>query len=185
VFKHPLALVESEQIGAGTRIWAFAHVAAGARIGRDCNIGDHCYVESGAVVGDEVTLKNGVSLWQGVILHDRVFVGPNVAFTNDRFPRSRDRDWTVVETVVEEGASIGANVTIVCGVRIGRYAMIGAGAVVTRDVIPHGLVYGNPARLRGLVCRCGHPLPPRARFPCSCQRCGFTLEVAPGPTAPW
>ena len=157
-FIHPHALVESESIGAGTRVWAFAHVLSGAVVGADCNVGDHAFVEGGAVLGDRVTLKNGVAVWQGVTLEDDVFVGPYAVFTNDLVPRSK-RPWTMVPTLVRQGASIGANATIVCGITIGRYAMVGAGAVVTKDVPDHALVVGCPARPVGLVCVCGRRLP--------------------------
>jgi acetyltransferase-like isoleucine patch superfamily enzyme len=155
---HPTALVDSATIGDGTRIWAFCHVLPGAVIGRNCNVGDHCFVESNASLGDEVVLKNGVSVWNGVTIESRAFVGPNVAFTNDRAPRAKVFDSTVVPTFVREGASLGANATIVCGVVVGRYAMVGAGAVVTRDVPDFGLALGNPARVVGYVCRCAHRL---------------------------
>jgi acetyltransferase-like isoleucine patch superfamily enzyme len=141
---------------------------SGARLGRNCNIGDHAFIESGAVLGNNVTLKNNVCVWLGITLEDDVFVGPNVAFTNDRHPRSprmaevaeryaRPENW-LQPTVVERGASIGANATIVPGIRIGRYSMIAAGAVVTRDVPPFALVLGTPARQVGDVCRCGQQL---------------------------
>lgn len=155
---HPAALVETDQIGAGTRIWAFAHVMPGAVIGRDCNIGDHCYIEGGVRIGDEVVVKNGVSVWDGVTLEDRVFAGPNVAFTNDRVPRAKAPPEQWYRTLVREGASLGANATILPGITIGRYALIGAGAVVTRDVPDFALMTGNPARRRGYVCRCGTAL---------------------------
>jgi UDP-2-acetamido-3-amino-2,3-dideoxy-glucuronate N-acetyltransferase len=135
---HPTALVESTAIGDGSRIWAYCHILPGAIVGRDCNIGDHCYVEGGAAIGDEVVLKNGVSVWNGVTIGDRVFVGPNVAFTNDRAPRAKVFHATSVPTIIQEGASLGANATIVCGIVIGRYAMVGAGAVVTQPQLnPH------------------------------------------------
>lgn len=148
-FVHPQALVESSHIGAGTRVWAFAHVLPGARVGRDCNLCDGVFVENDVVVGDRVTVKCGVQLWDGVRLHDDVFVGPNATFTNDLRPRSKRRPEKFLETVVEEGASIGANATILPGVRIGQFAMVGAGAVVTKDVPPHARVVGNPARIVG------------------------------------
>jgi acetyltransferase-like isoleucine patch superfamily enzyme/dTDP-4-dehydrorhamnose 3,5-epimerase-like enzyme len=149
VFVHERALCESDQVGAGTRIWAFAHVVEGARIGADCNICDGVFVEGGAVVGDRVTVKCGVQIWDGVRLDDDVFVGPNATFTNDSFPRSREWQQVPPPTVVREGASIGANATILPGLEIGAGAMVGAGAVVTRDVPANAIVAGNPARIQG------------------------------------
>ena len=150
-FAHPDSRVETECIGSGTRIWAFAHVLPGARVGADCNICDHTFIEGGAVVGDRVTLKCGVQLWDGVTLEDDVFVGPNATFTNDLFPRSRKQPKQYVRTLVQQGASIGANATILCGVTVGPRAMVGAGAVVTRDVPPLAIVVGNPAAVTGYV----------------------------------
>jgi acetyltransferase-like isoleucine patch superfamily enzyme len=150
-FAHPDSLVEAAEIGPGTRIWAFAHVLAGARLGADCNICDHTFIEGGAVVGDRVTLKCGVQLWEGVTLEDDVFVGPNATFTNDLFPRSRKRPAAFTRTLVRAGASIGANATILPGVIVGSRAMVGAGAVVTRDVPPLAIVVGNPAVVTGYV----------------------------------
>jgi len=157
--KHPTALVESEHIGPGTRIWAFVHVLKGAVIGSNCNIGDHCYIEGGVKIGDKVVIKNGVSLWSGVTIEDRAFIGPNAAFTNDPVPRAKLYRDECEKTLVREGASIGANATLLCPVTIGPYALVGAGAVVTQDVPDFGLVYGNPGRLVGFVCRCGQRLP--------------------------
>lgn len=151
VFVHPQALCESATVGDGTRVWAFAHVLPGARIGRDCNLCDGVFVENDVVVGDRVTVKCGVQLWDGVRLHDDVFVGPNATFANDRFPRSRQRPERFLETVVERGASIGANATLLPGITIGAGAMVGAGAVVTRSVPPNAIVVGNPARISGYV----------------------------------
>ena len=140
-FVHPTALVESDSIGDGTRVWAYVHILAGAVIGRDCNIGDHGYVEGGAYIGNNVTVKNHVCVWDGVKLEDDVFVGPNAAFTNDVYPRSprmpaardryRKKDNWLATTTVERGATIGANASIVAGVRIGRYGFVAAGAVVS------------------------------------------------------
>lgn len=149
VFVHERGLCESESVGPGTRIWAFAHVAAGAVVGADCNVCDGVFVEEGAVVGDGVTLKSGVQVWKGVTLEDDVFVGPNATFTNDRYPRSRQWLDEHSTTLVREGASIGANATILPGLEIGRGAMVGAGAVVTRSVPPNAVVVGNPARIVG------------------------------------
>lgn len=148
-FKHPSALVESEKIGKGTRIWAFAHILPGAVIGENCNICDHTFIENDVVVGNRVTVKCGVQLWDGVRVEDDVFIGPNATFTNDPFPRSRKRPNVFSETLIQKGASIGANATVLPGVVIGRLGMVGAGAVVTRDVPPYGIVSGNPARLTG------------------------------------
>jgi len=149
VFVHAQGLCESSEVGGGTRIWAFAHVLEGARIGSDCNICDGVFVEGGAVVGDRVTVKCGVQLWDGVVLEDDVFVGPNATFTNDPMPRSRQWLDEYPRTIVREGASIGANATLLPGVEIGIGAMVGAGAVVTRSVPPHAIVVGNPARIQG------------------------------------
>jgi len=159
VFIHPTAIVEEGAIiGEGTRIWHFVHVRSGARIGRNCNIGKDVYIDVGVEIGNNVKIQNGVSVYRGVKIEDDVFIGPYAVFTNDLYPRAFNRDWKVVPTLVKKGASIGANATIVCGVTIGEYAMVAAGAVVTKDVPPHGLVMGNPARLKGFVCYCGRPL---------------------------
>lgn len=148
-FVHPAGLCESDKVGAGTRIWAFAHVLPGATIGRDCNVCDHVFIENDVIVGDAVTIKCGVQLWDGLRIGDRVFIGPNATFTNDRVPRSKQYPEEFLQTLVEDDASIGANATILPGVRIGRGAMVGAGAVVTRDVPPYATVVGNPARVIG------------------------------------
>jgi len=142
---HPMAIVESLDIGEGTRIWAFAHVLPGAVIGADCNICDGVFIENDVIVGDRVTVKCGVQLWDGVRLEDDVFVGPNATFTNDKYPRSKQQRQELF-THVRRGASIGANATILPGVVIGEEAMIGAGSVVTHDVAPGSVVAGNPAR---------------------------------------
>ena len=148
---HPQALCESINIGENTRVWAFAHILPGAVIGRDCNICDGVFVENDVRVGDRVTVKCGVQLWDGVTLEDDVFVGPNATFTNDPFPRSRQRPQQFARTLVERGASIGANATLLPGIVVGRGAMVGAGAVVLGDVPPHAIVAGNPARIVGYV----------------------------------
>ena len=164
---HPNALVETATIGQGTRIWAFTHVMKNARIGRNCNIGDHCFLEEGVTIGDNVTIKNANMIWRGVNLEDGAFIGPGVCFTNDLYPRSPrlpesgtrySRDEWLVPTLVRRGASLGAGAVIIAGVTIGQFAMVGAGAVVTKDVPPYALVVGNPATLFGWVCQCGRRL---------------------------
>jgi acetyltransferase-like isoleucine patch superfamily enzyme/dTDP-4-dehydrorhamnose 3,5-epimerase-like enzyme len=157
-FQHPQALVESKAIGDRTRVWAFAHVLPGAVIGKECNICDHVFIENDVYVGDRVTIKCGVQLWDGLRLEDDVFVGPNVTFSNDKYVRSRQRPEAFATTLVKHGASIGANATILPGVVIGAYAMVGAGAVVTRNVPDYAKVVGNPARITGYVDRAGQPL---------------------------
>jgi len=150
-FRHTLAVVETEHVGPGTRVWAFAHILPGAKIGADCNICDHTFIENDVVVGDRVTIKCGVQLWDGLRIEDDVFVGPNAAFTNDKFPRSRVRPEKFERTLVKRGASIGANATILPGIIIGEFAFVAAGAVVTRDVPAWAIVQGNPAQITGYV----------------------------------
>jgi acetyltransferase-like isoleucine patch superfamily enzyme len=151
-FIHPTAEVEDGAVvGAGTKIWHVAHVRSTARIGEGCTIGRNVYVDAGVTIGDHVKIQNNVSVYVGVSIEDDVFVGPSAVFTNDLNPRARNADWKVTPTTVRRGASIGANATIVCGVEIGEYALVAAGAVVTRDVLPNQLVAGNPARPRGWV----------------------------------
>ncbi len=170
VFVHSHGINDSEMVGEGTRIWAFAHVMKGARIGAGCNIGEGCFVEGGALIGDSVTVKNGVAIWDRVTIEDHVFIGPYAVFTNDRVPRSHPDYRTGAAgwepTLVRSGATIGANATIVCGVTLGRWCFVAAGAVVTRDVPDHAMVAGNPARIIGAACRCGRKLPEDLR--CSC-----------------
>jgi UDP-2-acetamido-3-amino-2,3-dideoxy-glucuronate N-acetyltransferase len=180
VFVHALACCESDDVGPRTRVWAFAHVLAGARIGADCNVGDHAFVEGGAVVGDGVTIKNGVLLWSGVTVEDEVFLGPGAVFTNDASPRASDPKgpggWRA--TLVRRGATVGANATVLSGLTIGPWAMVGAGSVVTGDVGAHALVVGNPARQAGWACRCGRTLPGEL----ACDACGRSYRLADGGT---
>ncbi|RJP34583.1 MAG: N-acetyltransferase [Phycisphaerales bacterium] len=164
-FVHERALCESQHVGAGSRIWEFAHVMEGARIGDDCNIGGGVFIETGASLGDGVIVKNHVLIWDGVTIEDHAFIGPAVVFTNDRQPRSRflpearrryeRRDTWLEPTLIRRGASLGAGAIIRCGVTVGRYAMVAAGALVTHDVQDYQLVVGSPARPSGWVCRCG------------------------------
>lgn len=158
-FIHEKAIVEiGARIGAGTRVWAFAHVLPGAVIGENCNICDHVFIENDVILGNRVTVKCGIYIWDGARIDDLVFLGPNVAFTNDVMPRSQRHLRVYPETYVRRGASIGANATILPGVAIGRWAMVGAGSVITRDVPDFALITGNPARLRGYVCVCSEKL---------------------------
>ena len=145
-FVHPLGLCETQTVGARTRVWAFAHVLPGARIGADCNICDHTYIEGDVIVGNRVTVKSGVFLWDGLRVEDDVFIGPQATFTNDLMPRSR-QPFQLRETTLSRGASIGAGAVILPGVTIGQRAMVGAGAVVTKDVPADAVVVGNPARV--------------------------------------
>jgi len=179
-FIHPTALVETDRIGGGTRVWAFVHVMPQATIGRNCNLGDHVFIESNVTIGNNVTVKNGVSIWEHVHIADNVFVGPHVSFTNDRFPRNPHTSYEAEETWVEEGATIGANATILSGIRLGRHCFVGAGAVVTQNVPPHALVFGNPASLRGWVCYCGRPLDADAEGLAKCRACGKSLRITAG-----
>ncbi|HEX6346018.1 acyltransferase [Umezawaea sp.] len=157
---HPAGLCESEDVGDGTRVWAFAHVLPGARIGRDCNVCDGAFVEGGAVLGDRVTVKNGTLVFDGVVCEDEVFLGPNVLFTNDLRPRAAIRRTgdALLSTTVRRGASLGAGTVVVCGIEIGGYAFAAAGSVITEDVPAHAFVAGNPARRKGWVCACGERL---------------------------
>lgn len=188
-FIHSTADVSpAASVGEGTKIWQDCQVREGAVIGRDCVLGKGVYIDAGVRVGDNVKIQNGVSVYSGVTLEDGVFCGPGSVFTNDKEPRAVNPDgslkgsgdWAVGRTLVRYGASIGANATIVCGVTIGRWAMVGAGAVVTRDVPDHGLVLGNPARLRGFVCSCGGRLGQGTGGVGRCGRCGTLVPIATG-----
>ncbi|MEE2789487.1 MAG: acyltransferase [Myxococcota bacterium] len=160
-FIHPTAIVEGDiELGEGTKIWHFSKLLGPLSIGRDCSLGQNVVVERHVQIGNQVKIQNNVSVYSGVILEDDVFCGPSMVFTNVSVPRSGyPRKGQYLQTRVCKGASIGANATIICGVTLGEYALVGAGAVVTRDVPPYGLVYGNPARLRGWACFCGEKLP--------------------------
>lgn len=150
-FCHKLSDVQSEQIGEKTTIWQFVVVLPGAQIGKNCNINSHVFIENDVVIGNSVTVKSGVQIWDGVTLEDDVFIGPNVTFTNDLVPRSKQYPEAFAKTLVKRGASIGANATIVAGNTIGEYALIGAGSVVTKDVPANSVWFGNPAELRGTI----------------------------------
>ncbi len=169
-FVHEKALCETTDIGHGTRVWAFAHVMKGAKVGEDCNLCDHSFIESGAVLGNRVTVKNAVLVWDKVTVEDDVFLGPNMVFTNDMNPRVafKNSPDKFLPTRVKKGSSIGANATIVCGVTLHEQSFVGAGSVVIRDVPAHAMVVGNPARRIGWMCMCGLKL--NKQFACGCGR---------------
>ncbi len=153
-FIHKKALVETKHIGEKSTIWAFTHLLPQAKIGKNVNINDHCFIENKVIVGDNVTIKSGVYLWDGVTVEDNVQIGPAAVFVNDMYPRAKNKQYVQEKITLKKGSSIGANATILGGVTIGEYALVGAGAVVTRNVPNFALVYGNPARIKGYVCIC-------------------------------
>lgn len=155
---HPLADVKSTKIGKGTTVWQFSVILLGAKIGKNCNINALTLIENDVMLGNNVTVKSGVQIWDGICIKDDVFIGPNVTFTNDFLPRSKKRLPEFQKTILEKGSSIGANSTILGGLTIGKYAMIGAGSVVTKNVPDYTLVHGNPAQVQGYVCECGTKL---------------------------
>lgn len=152
---HPLADVQSPHIGENTNVWQFCVVLSNAKIGKGCNICSHCLIENDVIIGNNVTIKSGVQIWDGITIEDQVFIGPNVTFTNDLFPRSKNADWIEVKTRIKNNATIGANATILGGIEIGAYSMIGAGSVITKSIPPYTLWYGNPARHKGYVTKNG------------------------------
>lgn len=155
MFIHKLADVQSEKIGKGTNVWQFVIILPKAIIGENCNICSSVFIENNVVIGNNVTIKNGVQIWDNITLDDDVFIGPNVTFTNDMYPKSKNYPQEYLSTIVNKGASIGANATIIGGISIGEYSMIGAGSVVTKSIIPYGLYYGNPAKLKGYITKNG------------------------------
>ncbi len=169
---HSLADVQTTDIGQGTTIWQFSVVLAGAKIGANCNINALTLIENDVVMGDNVTVKSGVQIWDGLRIEDNVFIGPNVTFTNDFSPRSKQRPTEFLKTIIKQGASLGANSTVIGGLTIGKYAMIGAGSVVTKNVPDYGLVYGNPAQLKDYVCECGTKLTNLI-----CKSCSIRYEL--------
>ncbi len=174
---HPQSLVErGASIGVGTRVWAFAHILPGAVVGEDCNICDHTFIENAVRIGNRVTVKSGVYLWDGIEIEDDVFIGPAAVFSNHRFPRSKCYPPDFEKTILCRGSTIGANATVLPGIRVGRWAMVGAGAVVSKNVEDHALVYGNPAGPRAWVCECGQPLGFERSAISGCV-CGLTYEL--------
>jgi UDP-2-acetamido-3-amino-2,3-dideoxy-glucuronate N-acetyltransferase len=175
---HPSSIIDSGAVlGNGTKVWHFCHVSAGARIGSECVLGQNVFVGANVVIGHRVKIQNNVSIFEGVTLEDDVFVGPSVTFTNVRTPRAAvSRRDEFESTIVRFGASIGANATILCGLEIGAHSLIGAGAVVTRNVAPNAVVYGNPASNRGWACVCGTVLSDDG-MDRQCQRCGRRYQI--------
>ena len=182
IFIHPTAEVSEEsKIGKGTKIWHESQIREGSIIGENCVIGKGVYIDDKVVIGNNVKIQNHVSVYKGVIIEDDVILAPNCTFTNDMYPRAFSKDWQVTHTFIKKGASIGANATILCGVTIGEYSMIGIGSAVTRDTLPYSLMVGNPARLKNFVCRCGSELHKAIQESCSmrfkCDRCRRELAI--------
>jgi UDP-2-acetamido-3-amino-2,3-dideoxy-glucuronate N-acetyltransferase len=181
IFIHPSAYVDDRaEIGVGTKIWINVQVRENARIGVNCVLSKDVYIDHAVVIGDECKVQNGVSIYNGVTIGDRVFVGPNACFTNDKAPRAFSANWQVTPTLVESGASIGANATIICGTRIGSFAMVAAGSTVTRDIPAHALVMGTPARQVGWISEAGQrltlPLSGRGEAVCAADGSRYRLE---------
>ena len=179
----PTSIVDKTAvIGEGTRVWNFVHVREEAEIGKHCVLADYVYVGRAVKIGDNVKLQNKATVYQGVTIQNKVFVGPHVTFTNDPYPRSVSSDWKISPTLVKEGASIGAGSVIRCGVTIGEHALIGIGSVVTEDIPPHALAYGNPAKVRGFVCSCGRKLETKEKKEncvlMKCRVCNKECQIA-------
>lgn len=176
VFVHDLAVVdEGASIGTGSYIWHFVHVRGSAKLGNNVIVGKSSYIDANVVIGNNVKIQNLVSVYDGVTIGNDVFVGPHVVFTNDLFPRAQG-EWSICRTIVEDGVSIGANSTIICGNTLGKNCLVAAGSVVTKNIPPHGLVMGNPARLRGYVCFCANKISgtdlEQGEHQITCERCG-------------
>jgi acetyltransferase-like isoleucine patch superfamily enzyme len=173
---HKTALVaEDVSIGNRTRIWAFTNILSNVNIGEDCNICDHCFIENDVSIGNNVTIKTHVSVWTGVTIEDNVFIGPSVVFSNDVYPRSKQYPEKYAATLLKKGCSIGAGAVLLPNIEVGEWAMVGAGSIVTRSVLPHALVVGNPARQIGWVCQCGKKISTETRV-VSCD-CGKKYRV--------
>lgn len=179
---HESAYVEDAEIGQGTNIWHFVHIRKNAKIGKNCNIGKGAYVDIDVIIGDNCKIQNFAALYHGLTMGNDVFVGPHVCFTNDLYPRAKIwSDEKVAKTIVKDGATIGANSTIVAGITIGKNALVGAGSVVTKNVPDNALVYGNPATIKGFVCKCGEKLKKKnekgEKTVFTCPNCNIEVEV--------
>lgn len=173
---HPTADIQSINIGKDTDIWQFCVVLKNAVIGENCNINSNVFVENDVIIGDNVTIKSGVQIWDGICIGNYVFISPNVTFTNDLTPRSKSYPEKFLTTIINEGATIGANSTIICGITIGKFAMIGAGSVVTHNIPSYTLWYGNPAVFKANICKCGQKLD--SLF--TCTQCGLIYDIING-----
>ncbi len=174
--RHPTSDIQSKNIGEGTEIWQFCVILEGAVIGKNCNICFNVFIENDVIIGNNVIIKSGVQLWDGLILEDNVFIGPNSTFTNDLLPRSVDHFFELKRTIVKIGASIGANATLIAGITVGKYAMIGAGSVVTKNIPNYTLWFGNPARFKDYICKCGEKLD--VNF--CCKKCNQNYRIENG-----
>lgn len=172
---HPTSDIQSKNIGAGTVIWQFTVVLPGAAVGRNCNINSHCFIENDVVIGDNVTIKCGVYVWDGITIEDNAFIGPNVTFINDKYPRSK-QEFNLLRTIVRRGASVGGNSTLLPGITIGEYALIGAGSVVTRNIPNNTVWMGNPAHQAAYVCNCGQKLDMELH----CKECNTNYLITDG-----
>lgn len=170
-FTHKSALVETEKIGTKTRIWAFVHILPGATIGKNVNICDNVFIENDVLIGNNVTIKNGAILFDGVTLEDSVFIGPGVVFTNDRYPRSKRKDYKLEKVIIKKGATLGGGTSILAGITVGEYSLVGAGSVVTQDIPAFSIAYGNPAKFTGYICVCTKKMEfQNDKFNCDCGR---------------
>jgi len=179
---HPTAEVSPEaKVGPGTKVWHQAQVREEAKVGKNCILAKGVYIDKGVRIGNRVKVENYVSVYQGVTIEDDVIIGSQVSFTNDLYPRAFNQDWELLKTSVKKGASIGANATIICGLTVGRYALVGAGSVVTHNVPDYGLVFGNPAKLKGFVSKCGQKLGRGQKednvVRMKCTKCGEVVEI--------
>jgi UDP-3-O-[3-hydroxymyristoyl] glucosamine N-acyltransferase len=184
-FVHPLAVIDNgAEIGAGSKIWHFSHIRSTAKLGKNVIIGKNVYIDADVIIGSNVKIQNNVSVYHGVTIEDDVFVGPHAVFTNDLRPRATG-DWEVSQTIVKKGASIGANSVIICGNNLNSYCMIGAGSIVTKTVPSHALVFGNPAKFQGVVCKCGQKLAGKEakdNYTYHCEKCGSNISFSKNET---
>jgi acetyltransferase-like isoleucine patch superfamily enzyme len=175
IFIHSTAIVEEgSYVGEGTKIWVNSHIRKGADVGKNCIIGKDTYIDTNVTIGDDCKIQNGVSIFHGVTIENKVFIGPNVAFTNDMYPRAFVKEWEIRKTLIKKGSSIGANATIICGITLGEYCMVGAGSVVSKKVPRQALVVGNPAHIIGYVCECGIKLDRDGK----CDKCNAQYEIS-------